>query len=140
MSTFSDIEEWVKDQLETEVTALTSVKAIAEPEEFQIVGRNAPAAGVLVVAGDATDQMTFSGDQLITVDVGIWVSSRTFRGGEDLSADNGLHELFDSIHTAFKAQTPTSAFDPLRYIGHRLEDIADGLAVMVVQYRTQAII
>ena len=140
MSTFSSIEDWVTNRLDTQVTALTSVVPIAEPEEFKIIGRNAPAAGVLVVAGDATDEMTFGGDQLITVNVGIWVSSHAFRGGESLDDTNGLHDLFDAIHTAFKGQTPTGAFDPLRYVNHALEDIADGLAVMVVQYVTGVII
>ena len=140
MSVLGGIEDWVESRLDTQVAALTSVQAIAKPEEFQIIGRNAPAAGVLVVAGDATDEMTLGGDQLITVNVGIWVSSRTFRGGEDLDATNGLHDLFDAIHTAFKSQTPTGAFDPLRYVNHALEDITDGLAVMVIQYRTGVII
>ncbi len=141
MSTFGDIEAWVTNRLDTQIAVLTSVTAIAEPEEFKLVALSPPAAAVLVVAGNEVEgEMTFGGDQLITIDVGVWVSSQAFRGGEDLTATNGLHDLFDSIHTAFKGQTPTSAFDPLRYVGHRVNDVADGLAVMVVQYRTQIII
>lgn len=141
MSVFSNIEEWVKNQLEVEVTALKTVKAIATPEEFQLVGRNVPAAGVLVIAGDSTDEIILgTGDQLITIDVGIWVSARAFRGGENLSEANGIHDLFDSIWTAFKNETPTDAFDPFRYVGHRLESIDNGLAVMSIQLRTAAVI
>lgn len=141
MSTFSDIETWVSSQLVTEVSALRTVKAIATPEEFQLVGRNAPSAGVLVIAGDTTDEIILgTGDQLITIDVGIWVSARAFRGGENLSEANGIHDLFDDIWTAFKNQTPTSAFDPFRYVGHRLESIDNGLAVMSIQLRTAAVI
>lgn len=140
MSTFGDIEDWVEARLTSQVSALRKVVAIATPEEFRIVGRHAPAAGVLVVAGDDADEMTQGGDQLITIEVGIWVSARALRGGENLDDTNGLHDLLDSIHTAFKQQTPTSAYEPLRYSGHELEDIESGLAIMRVSYRTMVII
>ena len=140
MSVFGGIAAWIETRLEAQVSALTDVKAIAAPEEFEIVGRHVPAAGIMVVAGEATDDMTLDGEQLITIDVGIWVSSRALQGGPDLSQTNGLYDLFDDIHAAIKQQTPTGAFEPLRYLAHDTENLDGGLAVMVMQYRTAAII
>ena len=140
MSVFGGIAAWVESRLDTQVTVLTSVKAIAEPEEFEIIGRNVPAAGIMVVAGEATEDMTLGGEQLITIDVGIWVSSRALQGGPDLSQTNGLYDLFDAIHAALKQETPTGAFSPLRYLAHDTENLDGGLAVMVMQYRTSAVI
>jgi len=140
MSNFGDIASWIKTQLETEVTALTEAVVVSDFAEFEVVGRNAPAAGILVVGGDATSEIILDGTQNIIIDVGIWVSSRVFRGSTDLGASDGLYDLFDDIYAALKNQTPTSGFSPLRYVSHDLEEVDGGLAIMRIRYQTSIVI
>ena len=141
MSLFSGITSWIESRLDTQVAALTNVKAITTPEEFSILGgRHTPAAGIMVASGVATDSQTLgqSSIQLIEIKIDIWVSSRMLRGGKDLDNTNGIYDLFDAIQTAMKNQVPTGADSSFRYISHEIDVLDGGLAVMQMQYVTTA--
>lgn len=142
MSLEGDISSWVESRLDTQVAALREVKAIASPEEFQLICSNPPSAGVLVFAGRAVDSsQDLDANQLIEIKVGIWVSSVAFRSDEDFAAaTTGIYVLRGAIHTALKNQIPTGAASPLRYESHDLDEFDNGLAIMVMEYTTLAII
>jgi hypothetical protein len=139
MSTEGGISTWMVARLKAQVAAFTSVAAIGGPDEFEIIGRNVPAAGVLIMAGLATDQLLMNGTQVITIDVEVYSSSRTFIGGEDLTATNGSYDLFDSVWTALVGQTPTGTTEQLRYLSHDRQILDNGLVLMVQRFRTMAI-
>ena len=141
MSLFGGIEDWIVSRLDTQISVLRRVMPIADPEvELPIVASNTPSAGVRVTKGNDAGEMTQGGDQLINVNVEIWVSATALRGGENLGDTNGLHDLFDAVHAALKEQTPTGAFGPLRYDDHDTNDVESGLALMLMNYLTIAII
>ena len=140
MSTEGGISDWTVARLKAQVSALTNrAYAIGSPEEMERIGRNVPSAGVLVMDGETTPQMLMNGTQVITFDIEVYTSSRTFRGAEDLTATNGSYDLFDDVWDALVGETPTGTSEQLRYLGHGRTIADSGLVLMVQRFRTMAI-
>ena len=120
-------------------TLVNQAYAIGSPEEFERIGRKPPACGVLVMTGAAGESMLMNGTQSIEIDVDVYTSSRTFRGGEDLNATNGSYDLWDDVWDALVGETPTGATEQFRYLSHSREIMENGLVLMVQRFRTMAI-
>jgi len=136
MSTEGGISAWTVARLKAQILTLTDAYAIGGPSEFELIGRNVPAAGVLVMNGLAGESMLLDGTQTILIDIKVYTSSRTFRGGEDLTETNGSYDLFDDVWDALVNETPTGATEPFRYLGHGREILENGLVLMVQRFRT----
>ena len=139
MSTEGGISDWVVARLKAQVDALTGAEAIGKPEEMEIIGRNVPAAGVIVMDGVAGESMLMNGTQTILFDVEVYTSSRTFRGGSDLTATNGSYDLWDDVYDALVGETPTGTTEQLRYLSHDRTIADSGLVLMMQRFRTMAI-
>ena len=139
MSTEGGISDWVVARLKSQVSVLTGAEAIGNPTEMERIGRNVPAAGVIVMDGLAGESMLMDGTQTILFDIEVYTSSRTFRGGEDLTATNGSYDLWDDVYDALVGEKPTGAFEQLRYLGHDRTIADSGLVLMVQRFRTMAV-
>lgn len=144
MSMQGSIASWVASRLTSEISQLRSARAISDPAEFEIVGRSVPSAGVMIMRGDATGDMTIPGQQYIAVEVAIFISSRVLAGGSNLDDANGAYAMFDLVYDAIgPTVNPTEdgeSFDPLRYVGHSITAADSGLAITEMRFRTAQVI
>jgi hypothetical protein len=140
MSTEGGISDWVVARLKAQVSILVNrAYAIGNVAEMERIGRNVPSAGVLVMDAVPGENILMNGTQEVLFDVETYVSSRTFRGGSDLTATDGSYDLWDDIYAALVGETPTGASQPLRFAGSGRLIADDGLVLMMFRTRTMVI-
>lgn len=139
MSTEGGISDWTVARLKAQVSVLTGAQAIGDVAEMERIGRNVPSAGVLIMDGIAGESRLLDGTQTILFDIEVYTSSRTFRGGSDLTATDGSYDLWDDVYDALVDETPTGAFEPLRYLTHSRLIADNGLVLMMQRFRTMVI-
>jgi hypothetical protein len=140
MSTEGGISDWVVARLKAQIGVLVNrAYAIGNVAEMERIGRNVPSAGVIVMDGLAGESMLMNGTQTILFDIEVYTSSRTFRGGSDLTKTDGSYDLWDDVYDALVGETPTGTTEQLRYLTHAREVMDNGLVLMVMRLRTMAI-
>jgi hypothetical protein len=144
MSMLEDIASDVVNRLEEKVPEFRRVVMIGEPEELEELSINSPSAGVVTGKQQNSDTPTPPGEEYVYIHVDIWFTATRF--GTDhrqsgLSGDDGIYDLYSRIHEAMKAWTPTSGYEPMRFIEGDVSGIDDaGVILAYAEYRTATVI
>lgn len=143
MSVRGDIVTWCVERLQSEVPALRDVRAVADPEELDDLARNPPSAAVLLTKVEDSDTATPPGETYAYFHIEVWYFTNRFGAtavNPGVESADGIYELADAIHAAFKYQFPTGCAEPLRFLEGNTLEVESGQLVSFVEYVTALVI
>jgi hypothetical protein len=130
-------------RLEERILPLRRVILVGAPSEFEEIALNSPSAGVVVTRVENSFTDTPAGEEYAYITVQVWFTALRFGIDERESgmADaDGVYDLFDEIHSAMQAWTPTGCNEPFRMIESDVADLSEGMVVSFATYRTAKVI
>jgi hypothetical protein len=144
MSMLEDVAIDVVQRLEEKVPEFRRVLMIGEIAELNELSLNSPSAAVLTGRQENSGTPTPPGEEYVYIHVDILFTSIRFgfdHRQSGLSGNDGVYDLFDRIHAAMKAWTPTGAHEPMRFMEGNIEAVGDdGVIAAYASYRTAKVI